>query len=216
MGKRYIQQLIREGEHQQQDFKFAVNDARKIARSLVAFANTDGGKLLIGVKDNGVIAGIRSEEERHMLEAASQLYSKPEVRYSVDEWSIDGKTILEVDVKPGSSKPYYAPNEEKKWLVYIRVNDQNRLANKVILRVWDKIKNKSGIYLAYSKNESFLLNYLEQNPNISFSKLCRLTKIKRKDAEELLSNLIALNIIEPDFSSSKTITYKLKEITSDT
>ncbi|WP_292288915.1 RNA-binding domain-containing protein [Marivita sp.] len=55
MSKSYIQQLIREGEHQKQDFKFAVNDARKIARSLVAFANTDGGKLLIGVKDNGVI-----------------------------------------------------------------------------------------------------------------------------------------------------------------
>ncbi len=212
MGKRYIQQLIRAGEHQQQDFKFAVNDARKIARSLVAFANTDGGKLLVGVKDNGAIAGIRTDEERHMLEAASQLYSKPEVKYSVSEWNIEGKTILEVDVEPGKNKPYYAPNEEKKWLVYIRVNDQNRLANKVILRVWEKKKNKSGIYLAYSKNESFLLNYLEQNPNISFSKFCRLTNIKRKDAEELLSNLIALNIIEPDFSSSKTITYKLKEI----
>jgi predicted HTH transcriptional regulator len=201
--------LIRQGEHQQQDFKFEVNDARKIARSLVAFANTDGGKLLIGVKDNGTLAGVRSDEEIHMLQAASDLYSKPNVLYSVKQWEIDGKIVLEVDVEPGKNKPYFAPNDEKKWLVYIRVNDQNRLANKVILRVWQKQKNKSGVYLEYSENEKFLLTYLENNPNISFSKLCRFVKIKRHEAEELLANLITLNVIEPDFSSSKTITYKL-------
>ena len=54
----YIQQLITEGEHVHQDFKFAISDARKIAKSLSAFANTGGGRLLIGVKDNGKIAGI--------------------------------------------------------------------------------------------------------------------------------------------------------------
>ncbi|MCK4854687.1 MAG: ATP-binding protein, partial [Bacteroidales bacterium] len=59
------------------DFKFEISDARKIARTLVAFSNTDGGKLLIGVKDNGKIAGIRSEEEYHMLEAAAELYCRP-------------------------------------------------------------------------------------------------------------------------------------------
>lgn len=56
--KVYLQQLIAEGEHQQQDFKFEISDARKIARSLSAFSNTDGGRLLIGVKDNGRIAGV--------------------------------------------------------------------------------------------------------------------------------------------------------------
>jgi predicted HTH transcriptional regulator len=54
----YIKNLIKQGEHQQLDFKFEITDSKKIARSLVAFANTDGGKLLIGVKDNGAIAGM--------------------------------------------------------------------------------------------------------------------------------------------------------------
>ena len=48
----HIQKLISEGEHQQLYFKFEIADAHKIARSFVAFANTDGGRLLIGVKDN--------------------------------------------------------------------------------------------------------------------------------------------------------------------
>ena len=64
----YIHTLIAEGEHQQQDFKFEISDARKIAKTLSAFANTDGGRLLIGVKDNGRIAGVRSEEEKYMIE----------------------------------------------------------------------------------------------------------------------------------------------------
>ena len=57
----YIQRLISEGEHVHQDFKFEISDARKIAKSISAFANTEGGRLLVGVKDNGKIAGVRSE-----------------------------------------------------------------------------------------------------------------------------------------------------------
>ena len=70
-------QRIAEGEHVRQDFKFAISDARKIAKSLSAFANTGGGRLLVGVKDNGQIAGVRSEEEIYMVEAAATVYCRP-------------------------------------------------------------------------------------------------------------------------------------------
>ena len=64
--------MIAEGEHQQQDFKTRIDDSRKIARTLVAFANADGGRLLIGVKDNGTVSGVRVDEELHMVEAAAE------------------------------------------------------------------------------------------------------------------------------------------------
>ena len=66
--------MIAEGEHQQQDFKTRIDDSRKIARTLVAFANADGGRLLIGVKDNGTVSGVRVDEELHMVEAAAEMY----------------------------------------------------------------------------------------------------------------------------------------------
>lgn len=59
----YLKKLIARGENQQLDFKYCISDSRKIARTLSAFSNTDGGRLLIGVRDNGSIAGIRSDEE---------------------------------------------------------------------------------------------------------------------------------------------------------
>ena len=72
--KEYILELIEEGEHEMQDFKFSISDSRKIARSISAFANHSGGRLLVGVKDNGNIAGIRSEEEFYMIEQAAEMY----------------------------------------------------------------------------------------------------------------------------------------------
>ena len=95
---KYIKELIEQGENQILDFKFEVSDSKKIARSLVAFANTDGGILLIGVKDNGKIAGVRSEEEYFMLETATQIFCRPEVKFSALEWNIEGKVVYEVKV----------------------------------------------------------------------------------------------------------------------
>lgn len=94
----YIHALIAEGEHQQQDFKFEISDARKIAKTLSAFANTDGGRLLIGVKDNGKIAGVRSEEEKYMIEAAAQLYCIPEVEYTMQTYIVEGRQVLVVTI----------------------------------------------------------------------------------------------------------------------
>ena len=70
-----IEALIEQGEHQQLDFKFEVSDSKKIARTLSAFANTDGGRLLIGVKDNGNISGVRSEAKRQYRHLRLSQYS---------------------------------------------------------------------------------------------------------------------------------------------
>ena len=92
----YIKNLIKSGENQQLDFKFEISDSRKIARTLVAFSNTDGGTLLIGVKDNGRISGIRSDEEFFMVQAAAGMYCRPEINFESKRWVVEGKTVLEI------------------------------------------------------------------------------------------------------------------------
>ncbi|MFO7874093.1 MAG: ATP-binding protein [Bacteroidales bacterium] len=193
---KYIQNLILQGEHQQQDFKFQVNDSRKIARTLVAFSNTDGGKLLIGVKDNGVIAGIRAEEEYHMIEAAATMYCKPEVDFAFRHWNIEGKKVLEVDVPPAQAKPVYAHAENGKWLAWVRVGDQNILAHIIMIKYWQRQKSKKGAFIQYSDNEKFLLNHLTHNPAISLSKYSRLAKIPRYRAEDIIVDLMLAGLIE--------------------
>jgi predicted HTH transcriptional regulator len=190
-----LYKLIEEGEHQQQDFKYCINDSKKIARSLVAFANTDGGRLLIGVKDNGKVIGIRTEEEYYMVESAAKLYSNPPIPFSTRQWHADGKTVLEIKVTASNEKPHMARDENGKWLAYIRVNDENVLANKIQLTIWEKEKSPRGIYFTYSDDEKFLIDYLQQNKEISFSKFIRMAHISRKKAEEILSNFIIMDVV---------------------
>jgi predicted HTH transcriptional regulator len=191
----YIKKLISEGEHQQLDFKFEISDSRKIAKTLVAFANTDGGTLLIGVKDNGNIAGVRSDEEFYMVEAAATMYCKPSICFETRRWDVDGKTVLEVVVTKSKELPNLAEVEPKKWMAYIRVKDENILASTIHLKVWKKKKHERGILLEFSEKEKLLLRYLEENRSISISKFCKVGMVSRHSAENILANLIALGLI---------------------
>ena len=83
--KQYLQSLIRKGEHQQQDFKYRVSDALKLAKSVSAFANTDGGRLLSGVRDDGNMSGVRDEEEIYMMHQAAYRYCRPEASINQDQ-----------------------------------------------------------------------------------------------------------------------------------
>jgi predicted HTH transcriptional regulator len=191
----YLYKLIEEGEHQQQDFKYCINDSKKIAKSLVAFANTNGGRLLIGVKDNGKIIGIRTDEEFYMIEAAAKIYSDPPVDFLTKQWQVEGKTVLEITIEPSNNKPHFAKDENGKWLAYIRIKDENVLAHKIQIEVWKKQNSSQGIYFSYSEDEKFLIDYLQNNIDISFSKFMRLAQITRTTAEDILSNFIIIDVI---------------------
>ena len=208
---KHIEYLIAQGEGLQLDFKFNISDSRKIAKSFVAFANTKGGTLLIGVKDNGAIAGIMSDEELFMLEAASNMYCKPEIKFIAKEWSIHQKTILEITVNESTDKPSFAQNEENKWLAYIRHFDKNILANKVMLKVWERQKSKEGTFIRYKKEEEFLLHFLEDHPFITLTHFCKLLQIPKHRAEKVLVNLICLKVIQIAYRDSG-FSYSLERV----
>ena len=199
----YIQKLIQQGEHQTQDFKYCISDSRKIARSLVAFANTDGGRLLIGVKDNGRIAGVRSDEEYYMVESAAKIYSKPPIEFTTQQHFVDGKTILEVMIEPSSEKPHFAKDDEGKWWAYFRKDDENRLANKIMIEVWKRLKSTNGILINYSNDEKILLDYLENNKSISVSKYSRIAHLSYKKAEQVIINFRTINILKDHFTNNR-------------
>src|SRR5664280_1111794 len=203
----YIKRLIQEGENQELDFKFEISESRKIAKTLVAFSNTDGGTLLIGVKDNGNISGIHSDEEFYMVQAAAGMYCKPEVTFKSKRWIVDGKTVLEVIIPKGTNYPYFAQTEAEKWLAYIRVKDENILATVVHLKVWNNKTHNRGILIEYSDKVKKLMEYLELNSSISISKFCRIAFLPRSAAENILADLIYFGLIETVYKDSHFIYY---------
>ena len=194
--KVYLQQLIAEGEHQQQDFKFEISDARKIARSLSAFSNTDGGRLLIGVKDNGRIAGVRSEEEIYMIEAAAKLYCRPNVEISVQTYEVDGKTVLVAEIPKAEQKPVQVQDETGKYLAYVRIADENILATPVHLAVWRQKNSAQGTLVKYTEREQLLLDYLAEHQEITVSKYSRLAHISYRLAIEYIARFVRFGILD--------------------
>jgi len=205
-----LHKRIQEGEHQQQDFKYCINDSKKIAKSIVAFANTDGGRLLIGVKDNGKIVGIKSDEEFYMVESAAKIYSKPAINFSTRQWQIEGKIVLEIQIESSLIKPHFAKDENGKWLAYVRIDDENFLAHKIQINIWKKQNSTSGIYFTYSNDEKFLIELLQRFPTITFSKFIHLAHISRRKAEDILTNFVLMDIIIMNVSNEGT-TFSLNE-----
>ena len=207
---RYIHNLILRGEGINLDFKYCISDPRKIARTLSAFSNSSGGKLLIGVRDNGSVAGVNSDEEYYMIDAAARLYCSPEVNVSIKQHTINGKSILEADVPRSDKRPVKAKGEDGSWKAYFRQRDQNFLADRVTLQVWRRSGRSRGLLIKFEDNENLLLNFLRGGNSITMPGFRKLAGIKSRLAEKILTDFILCGIVVYE-ASEKGITYRLSD-----
>lgn len=206
-GKFYIQRLIEEGEHEHQDFKFSISDARKIARSVSAFANNDGGRLLIGVKDNGNIAGVRNEEDIYVVEQAAQMYCRPAQNVEFTAFKTEGGAIvIRAEIARATHRPVQAQEPDGSWRTYYRVKDENIAAPDLMVRAWRRKESTDGSLISFSETESSLINYLDENEMTTIEEFMKMARISRHTAEEIITKLYAMNII--DFTYTGT-TFKI-------
>jgi predicted HTH transcriptional regulator len=202
---KYILDLIKNGEGLNVDFKHSVNNSKKIARSLAAFANTEGGSLLLGVRDNGGIAGISSDEEYYMIETAALIFCKPPVEFTFKNWKISGKNVMEIIVAKSDIGPHYAPDATGEFKAYVRNSDQNLIANKILLEVWKrKKKDLAGIKIMFDDVVETLFKEIQENGSTTKSNFIRITGIKSTTADKLLANLVLMNIIDFELSEKST------------
>lgn len=198
-----LQKKIKQGEGLQLDFKFEIEDQKKIARTLVAFANAEGGSLLIGVKDNGKIVGTNPEEEFYMIEGAAMTYCKPPVEFERHVWQEDRFLVLEIIV-PKSSQKHKAVDEEGRWKSYIRIDDHSLQGNKILDDVWRLEKQGASKSFEFDNDCKLILDTIKQEDRISLSKLYRLTKIKKQHVDSNLALLVYWGVVQMDLSDLGT------------
>jgi predicted HTH transcriptional regulator len=205
-----LKKMIAEGESQLLEFKYEITDSRKFARTLSAFSNSNGGRILIGVKDNGIVAGVKSDEEYYMIDTAVLLYCRPVINFTLKQHLIGGKTVLEVKVIKGDKRPYQVKDEDGKWLSYFRHHDQNLLANRILLQVWRKTEKRSGVIVKFGKAENTLIDYLAKNGSITLSQFRKIAGISSYKAESILANLIIFKTLIVN-ASEKGFRYELNQ-----
>lgn len=191
----HLKNLLLRGEDDQLDYKQTISSASKIAKTMVSFANHKGGTLLVGVRDNKSIAGVRSEDEKYMLDLAASFYCRPEIPIELVEHDLGGKIVIECHIPEGEEKPYYAKDKEGKWWVYIRVKDNSLLASKVVVDVLKRQGSDRGTFIKYGKNEEALLKYLDGHERITLMEFKKLVNISKWRASKILVNLISAGVI---------------------
>lgn len=191
-----IKKTIFEGEGVTLDFKKTITSCEKIARTMVSFANNKGGRLLIGVADDGTIKGVKSEdEERYMITRAAQMFSKPALEPKFEEIYVDDKLVLVVEIPESDTKPHYALAEDGKWWVYVRVKDKSVLASKIVVDVLRHSADNQGVLIEYSAKEKALLQYLDEKQRINVQEYCKLLKLSRRSAQRILVNMVLSGVL---------------------
>ena len=199
--KGYLLSLIREGEHQQQDFKYRVSDACKLAKTVSAFANTDGGRLLIGVRDDGHLSGVRSEEEIYMMHQAAYKYCKPEPSIKFDTYHAEGRTIVVATVPPSLKRPVCAQDEEGRMRAYIRIKDENIVASPVHLALWRACQKPQGGVISYDDDIRHLLDVMQGQHTLN--QIVRLSKLPRRKVIAVLACLIRFETVKWEYTNQQ-------------
>lgn len=195
--KRFLLELISEGEHQQQDFKYRVDDARKLAKSVSAFANTDGGRLLIGVRDDGHIAGVRSEGEIYVMHQAAYKYCQPEASIQFDTYHAEGRTVVMATVPPSDKRPICAQDEDGKMRAYIRIKDENIVASPVLFALWKESQKPQGALITIDDEIRQLLDIMQGQQTLK--QIVRLSRLTRHKVITLLAHLIRFGTVQWEY-----------------
>ncbi len=166
---RNLKHLVRRGEGQRLEFKMKVKFPEKIIRELVAFANSEGGHLFVGVSDDGKIEGSKFvEEDQFVLEKAIEAHCFPAFSYQVYRIPLEnGRAVLVYQVFESIDKPHFVQLESDPYPVcYVRVKDRSIQASKEMKQILRR-ENEEGLSFAYGDSERWLMEYLRDNEKIS-------------------------------------------------
>ncbi|MFN4111720.1 MAG: helix-turn-helix domain-containing protein [Ignavibacteria bacterium] len=210
--------LISEGENSKVEFKRKFTTFEKIARELIAFANSKGGLIFFGVDDNGEIVGVKSEKETEalLLETAKN-YCEPEIDLNVYVLEIDGKDIVIGEVMESNRKPHriqdYQNNLNYRTAkVFIRMKSKSVQASREMIKLLhtsfdDKIETEFHL----GKKEKALFDYLEKNEKINTREFCRLVNISERRAQRILVKLVRLGVLFLHQEENGSIYFSLNE-----
>ncbi|MEM9833285.1 MAG: ATP-binding protein [Bacteroidota bacterium] len=215
-----IRRLVEQGEGETIEFKRKVAHPDKIVREIVAFANTNGGNLLIGVDDDGSIPGIKfAEEEVFALEQAIQRWCRPRIDYHYEIVPLNQKRAVVNYIIPSSPRrPHLVLNEalkyaenrvspnktnsktkpkklQRKGTAYVRYQDQSLQASPEMWQIMKQGRRDRDIRFTYGDKERLLMQYLDQHQKITLREFCAAAQLPRRVASRTLVRLVLANVL---------------------
>jgi len=130
----FVKELLKFEEGIHLDFKQSITNQFKISKTMAAFANTSGGRIVIGISDKRQVIGIDADEEMFMIEEANRKHIIPPIEYGFEIYEInhidDEKLkeellILIVNIPNSLFKPHFTKGKNLVKTLYIRKGDKS-------------------------------------------------------------------------------------------
>lgn len=194
-----LTQLVSLGEGRNLEFKRRIPRAERIVKELIAFANTGGGRLLVGVGDDGSIVGVRdAEEEEFALRSAVQGHVEPMLRYETLRIPVSNtRYVIVVHVPESDQKPHFLVNggDGAVRTAYVRVSDMSVEASREAVRLMRHGNGETKITFEFGDKELMLMRYLDQYGRITVQQFANLANIPDRQASQTLVLLTKANLL---------------------
>lgn len=196
-----LSRLVSLGEGLHLEFKRRMPAPERIAKEIVALANTRGGKVLLGVDDDGTIRGLKDiHEELYLFRQAVSVHCTPDVGFKISTVSVSRRReVLVVDVPDSSDKPHFlkiSKNGSGHAVAYIRVGDQSVEASKEVVRLMRWSKRQTDTHFQFGKHEHLLMRYLDTYQRITVKEFARIANLPVKRASWKLTLLTRAGILQ--------------------
>ena len=214
---------IKNGESKTLEFKEKLPGSENIARTAIAFSNSSGGKLVIGVNNAGQVVGLAETELYAAREAiASIIYDScyPNIVPDIYTVNLDGKLILVVEIFRGNLPPYYLKKSGKFSGTYIRVASSNRKASQENIldlerqrlnRSFDEEANYS-VTLEELNLQPLLTRFASKGRDLKTEQLLNFKLAIEENHKLLPTNGLLILLGHPDHASIKCSRFKGKNM----
>lgn len=189
--------LIAQGEGLHLEFKKKATHPEKIVREMIAFANTHGGTILIGVDDEGTIPGVKYPEEEWMGVSAQLVGCKPPLPHHITLIAIpDHRFVMRIDISESDKRPHLLSTGEGSHETYVRVRDMSIKASIEMEEIVRRQKKKKDIKFVYGEHEQQLMKYLADQKTVTLHQFRELTGLNRFKASRKLILLVLANVLK--------------------
>ncbi|QXD15344.1 ATP-binding protein [Rhodocaloribacter litoris] len=189
MTLRELTRLVALGEGPRLEFKRRVPHPARMAKEIVAFANTNGGHLLLGVADDGTILGVRDAgEEEFSLRQALERHCTPAVSIQVERIEVTRRRdVIVVHVPESAAKPHFVVNNgQASATAYVRVADMSVEASAEKVQLMRAERSPAGVQFTFGEKELLLMRYLEQYGRITVAQFAQLAHLTPHRASQTL------------------------------
>lgn len=194
-----LNQLVALGEGLHLEFKRRVPKDARIAREVIALANTKGGRILLGVSDDGTVRGVGDvAEEEFVLRRALQAHCRPPAEYTTERVPVaDRRDVIVVSVPESAQKPHFLviDGQRSPGTAYLRAGEMSVEASPEAVQLMREEKSARGATFEFGENEMLLMRYLEDYARVTVDQFARMAGISPERASETLVALAKANIL---------------------